>query len=144
MGGRQLFLIAISRPFGDLVDEVVRSLRDARDSFGIVAAIELADELCGLQLSESDKLHLASLEEGHPDLRPWSELRKTESLPQRRYPLRQHARYVFHLLREGRSQALLQGKQRHYQGVPLQDWLSAACRFPTAAGRILPSRQTDG
>jgi homoserine kinase len=44
MGGRQLFLIAISRP-----------------------SIELADELCGLQLSESDKLHLASLEEGHPD-----------------------------------------------------------------------------
>lgn len=33
MGGRQLFLIAVSRPFGDLVDEVVRSLRDARDSF---------------------------------------------------------------------------------------------------------------
>ncbi|MCP6681654.1 homoserine kinase [Bacillus nakamurai] len=33
----------------------------------IVAAIELADELCGLQLSERDKLHLASLEEGHPD-----------------------------------------------------------------------------
>ncbi|CCP22867.1 MULTISPECIES: homoserine kinase [Bacillus] len=33
----------------------------------IVAAIELADELCGLKLSESDKLHLASLEEGHPD-----------------------------------------------------------------------------
>lgn len=33
----------------------------------IVAAIELADELCGLQLSEADKLHLASLEEGHPD-----------------------------------------------------------------------------
>ncbi|WP_276730987.1 homoserine kinase [Bacillus sp. (in: firmicutes)] len=33
----------------------------------IVAAIELADELCGLKLSEADKLHLASLEEGHPD-----------------------------------------------------------------------------
>ncbi|AKL86196.1 homoserine kinase [Bacillus atrophaeus] len=33
----------------------------------IVAAIELADELCGLRLSEADKLHLASLEEGHPD-----------------------------------------------------------------------------
>ncbi|MCY9441641.1 homoserine kinase, partial [Bacillus spizizenii] len=33
----------------------------------IVAAVELADELCGLKLSEADKLHVASLEEGHPD-----------------------------------------------------------------------------
>ncbi|NPC94048.1 homoserine kinase [Bacillus sp. WMMC1349] len=33
----------------------------------IVAGIEMANELADLQLTESDKLHFASLEEGHPD-----------------------------------------------------------------------------
>ncbi|WP_307892401.1 homoserine kinase [Bacillus swezeyi] len=33
----------------------------------IAAAIELANELADLKLSDSDKLHFASLEEGHPD-----------------------------------------------------------------------------
>ncbi|UOY90583.1 homoserine kinase [Bacillus glycinifermentans] len=33
----------------------------------IAAAVELANELADLKLSERDKLHFASLEEGHPD-----------------------------------------------------------------------------
>lgn len=33
----------------------------------IVAGVELANELCGLQLSMKEKLHLASIIEGHPD-----------------------------------------------------------------------------
>jgi len=33
----------------------------------IVAGIQLADSLCNLQLTREEKVHLASLEEGHPD-----------------------------------------------------------------------------
>ncbi|MET1138879.1 homoserine kinase, partial [Bacillus subtilis] len=33
----------------------------------IAAAVELANELADLKLSDREKLHFASLEEGHPD-----------------------------------------------------------------------------
>ena len=56
MGGRQLFLIAVSRPFGDLVDEVVRSLRDA-------ATVSVSAENChsSFRKTESFKYLLSAI-----------------------------------------------------------------------------------
>ncbi|PRO66633.1 homoserine kinase [Alkalicoccus urumqiensis] len=51
----------------DMESDIPLSRGFGSSATAIVAGIELADQLCGLQLSREDKAHWASLYEGHPD-----------------------------------------------------------------------------